>query len=160
MTGSRPAHRPTTVAALALAAGLALAGCSATNPIQTDRPYAAADGVRVQIGDVRAENLLAVTTKAGAAGALSGALVNTGSADADVTLTVGETSQEVIVPAGGSVYLGTGSDTGEQVPLPTVTAAPGALLDVTLTSPDAGTVHVQVPVLDAANPQYTAVAGG
>lgn len=159
MTAS-PASRRLTVAALALGAGLALVGCSATNPIQTDRPYAAADGVRVELGDVRAENLLAVTTRAGAAGALSGALVNTGSADAAVTLTVGDSSTEVTVPAGGSVYLGSGSDTGEPVPLPTVTAAPGALLDVTLASPTAGSVHVQVPVLDAADPQYTAVLGG
>ena len=156
MTAPRPAHRLMAVAALALA----LAGCSATNPIQTDRGYAASDGVRVQIGDVRAENLLVVTTAEGAAGALSGALVNAGDDDADVTLTVGDTSQQVAVPARQSVYLGTGSDTGERVPLPTVSAAPGALLDVTLASPAAGTVHVQVPVLDAADPQYTAVLGG
>ncbi len=56
MTGSRPLGRMLTVATLAFA----LVGCSATNPIQTDRPYAASDGVRVQLGDVRAENLLAV----------------------------------------------------------------------------------------------------
>ncbi|HEY0118587.1 MAG TPA: hypothetical protein VGC04_07400 [Cellulomonas sp.] len=164
MTGSRPLRRPATVVALALAPALAsalvLAGCSATNPIQTDRPYAASDGVRVLLGDVRAENLLAVTTAAGAPGALSGALVNSGSADADVTLTVGDSSTEVTVPAGSSVLIGTGSGTGKNVPLPTVAAAPGALLDVTLATPAAGTVHVQVPVLDAADPQYTAVAGG
>ena len=155
MTGS-PVHRPLAL----VAAVLALAGCSATNPIQTDHPYAASDGVQVRLGDVRAENLLAVTTAAGAPGALSGALVNSGTSDADVTLTVGDTSTDVTVPAGSSVLIGTGSDTGEKVPLPTVTAAPGALLDVTLATPTAGSVHVQVPVLDAADPQYTAVVGG
>ena len=160
MTGSRPLRRSIAVPLAVAALSAGLAGCSATNPIQTDRPYAASDGVRVQLGDVRAENLLAVTTAAGAPGALSGALVNGGGADADVTLTVGDSSTDVTVPAGGSVYLGTGSGTGLQVPLPTVTAAPGALLDVTLATPDGGTAHVQVPVLDAADPQYTAVAGG
>ena len=155
MTGS-PLRRPLGVVVLALT----LAGCSATNPIQTDRPYAPSDGVRVQLGDVRAENLLAVTAAAGDPGALSGALVNSGAADADVTLTVGDASQKLLVPAHGSVLIGTGTDTGEKVPLPTVSAAPGALLDVTISTPAAGSVQVRVPVLDAANPQYTAVVGG
>lgn len=158
MTGRRVPRRSLTVGALALA----LAGCSATNPIQTDRPYAASDGVRVTLGDVRAENLLAVTTAAGATGALSGALVNTGASAVDVTLTVGSTSTDVTVPAASSVLLGAdnGLSAGTTVPLPTVTAAPGALLDVTLATPAAGQVQVQVPVLDAADPQYTSVLGG
>lgn len=164
MAGSRPSPRPivllTPALALASAVAFAVSGCSTTNPIQTDRPYAASDGVQVTLGAVRAENLLAVTTAADAAGALSGALVNSGSTPADVTITVGDSSQDVTVAAGSSVLFGTGSDTGTQVPLPQVTAAPGALLDVTLSTPAAGTVHVQVPVLDAANPQYTAVLGG
>jgi hypothetical protein len=146
------------VAVVVLALGLA--GCSATNPIQTDKPYAPADGVRAQLGDIRAENLLAVTSAAGAAGALSGALVNSGASDVSVTLTVGASSQDVTVPANGSVLIGSGNATGRRVPLPTVTAAPGALLDVEISTPAGGTVHVQVPVLDAANPQYTAVVGG
>lgn len=155
MTGS-PVRRPLAAAALLLV----LAGCSATNPIQTDHPYAPADGVRVQVGDVRAENLLVVSTAAGAPGALSGALVNDGSAPADVTISVGSWSTRIAVPADSSVLLGTGSSTGEKVPVPSVTAAPGALLDVLLATPTAGTVHVQVPVLDGAEPQYTAVLGG
>jgi hypothetical protein len=156
VTGSRLLRRPFAV----LAVALALAGCSATNPIQTDRQYAPGDGVRVQVGDVRAENLLAVTSAAGARGALSGALVNSGRTDTDVTITVGDSSTTVTVPSGSSVLIGTGSSVGQKVPLPTVTAAPGALLDVVLATPAGGTVHVQVPVLDAANPQYTAVVGG
>ena len=155
MTGS-PLRRPLAVVVLALA----LAGCSQTNPIQTDHPYSASDGVRVVLGDVRAENLLAVTSGAGAAGALSGALVNSAASDIPVTLTVGDSSEKVTVPARGSVLIGTGSDTGQHVPVPTVSAAPGALLDVTISTPQAGTVHVQVPVRDAANPQYTGVVGG
>lgn len=158
MTGS-PLRRPLAVVVLALASFGVVAGCSATNPIQTDRPYSPGDGVRVTLGDVRAENLLAVTSAAGAPGALSGALVNSGSSDAPVTLTVGDSSQKVTVPAHGHVYIGTGSDVGKNVPVPTVSAAPGAMLDVTLSTPQAGSVQVQVPVLDSSNPQYTAVAG-
>jgi hypothetical protein len=158
VTGS-PLRRPFAVVVLALAAFGVVAGCSETNPIQTDRPYSASDGVRVTLGDVRAENLLAVTSAAGAPGALSGALVNSGSADAPVTVTVGDSSEKITVPAHGHVYFGTGSHVGTNVPVPTVSAAPGALLGVTLSTPQAGTVHVLVPVLDSANPQYTGVAG-
>jgi hypothetical protein len=153
-----PLHRP--LAAVALGLALALAGCSATNPIQTDHPYAPSDGVRVVLGNVRAENLLAVTTAAGAAGALSGALVNGGSAETTVTVTVGSSSTDVTVPAASSVLLGPGSGTGRKLPLPTVTAAPGALLDVTLATPAGGTVHAQVPVVDGSRPPYDAVLGG
>ncbi len=155
MIGS-PLRRP--LAAVVIA--LALAGCSATNPIQTDKPYPAADGVRAQLGDIRVENLLAVTSAAGAAGALSGALINSGAADVPVTLTVGSSSQRVTVPAHGSVLMGTGSSTGRRIPLPTVSAAPGALLDVQISTPADGSVTVPVPVLDASNPQYTALVGG
>lgn len=139
---------------------LGLAGCSATNPIQTDKAYSPSDGVRAQLGEIRAENLLAVTAAAGDPGALSGALVNSSPADVTVTLTVGSSSQQVTVPADGSVLIGTGTPAGHDVPLPTVTAAPGALLDVELSTPAGGTLHVQVPVLSASNPQYTAVMGG
>ena len=155
MTGS-PVRRP--LAAVALL--LVLAGCSATNPIQTDHPYPPADGVLVQVGDVRAENLLVVSTAAGAPGALSGALVNDGGVATDVTISVGSWSTKIAVPAESSVLIGTGSSIGERVPVPTVTAPPGALLDPLLSTPAAGTVHVQVPVLNGANPQYTAVLGG
>jgi hypothetical protein len=58
------------------------------------------------------------------------------------------------------VLLGTGSDIGKNAPVPTVTAAPGALLAVTMSTPVAGSVSVQVPVMDASNPQYTSVVGG
>lgn len=155
MTRSRP-PRPT-AAVLAAAAALALVGCSATNPIQTDRGYAASDGVRVTLDDLRVENLLAVTTAAGEPGALSGALVNDGAADARVTLAAGDSTAELAVPAGGSVLFGTGSGAGERVELDEVAAAPGALLEVTVTADTAGSATVQVPVLDGARPPYDAV---
>lgn len=156
MTASRPLRRTFAVAALALA----LAGCSQTNPIQTDRPYAAADGVRVTVGDLRVENLLAVTTGADEPGALSGAVVNDGDAEVQVTLTAGDSSSVLNVPGGESVLFGTGSDAGETVTLDSVAAAPGALLDVTVASDRDGSVSVRVPVLDGNEPPYDAVLAG
>jgi hypothetical protein len=151
---------------VAAAVVVGLAGCSATNPIQTDRPYSASDGVRVELGDVRLDNLLAVTTKQGAPGALSGAVTNDGGTDATVTLTVGDAATSLDVPAHGAVLFGTGTGsgsgtgTGEAVPLASVDAAPGALLAVSVTAGAAGTTSVQVPVLDGGKPPYDAVLAG
>ncbi len=156
MTASRPPRRLVAVAALALV----LAGCSQTNPIQTDRPYAPADGVQVTVGDLRVENLLAVTTGADEPGALSGAVVNSGSGEVEVTFTAGDSSAVLQVPAGGSVLFGTGNDTGETVLVDSVAAAPGALIDVTIASDRDGSVTAQVPVLDGNEPPYDAVLAG
>lgn len=156
MTPSRPPRRVVVLAA----AALVLTACSATNPIQTDRPYAAADGVQVALGEVRLENLLAVTLAKGGPGALSGAAANDGGTDAVVTLTVGEESTELDVPAGGSVLFGTGSDVGERIDLNSVSTAPGGLLDVTVAVDIAGTTSVQVPVVDGSQPPYDTVLAG
>ncbi|RYZ29089.1 MAG: hypothetical protein EOP01_05855, partial [Propionibacteriaceae bacterium] len=88
MTTLRP-RRPGTralAAAGALAAGLLLAGCSATNPIQTQHDYSPSDGVRVTVGDVRGNNLLVLTSGQGAPGVLHGAFTN--DSDEDRTVTV------------------------------------------------------------------------
>lgn len=147
------AHRRT--AALALLAVVALTGCSQTNPVTTDREYSAADGVRVSLGDLRATNLLVVAAEKGGPGIVSGGVTNDGDTDTTVTLSVGDESGTTLdVPAGGAVLFGTGSDTGESIEVAAVPAAPGALATVTLSSPEAGSTTVQVPVLDGTLPEY------
>ncbi len=165
MPASRPSRRSPVRLALALALPVALtgalaAGCSATNAIQTDRTVATAEGVSVDLGDVRVVNLLAVATAAGEPGALSGAVTNDGAGPAHVTLTAGADAATLDVPAGGTVYFGTGGSTGERVPLAAVDAAPGALLDVTLDADTAGGASVRIPVMDGTVPPFDAVLAG
>ena len=145
---------------LGLALSAALTGCSATNVIQTDRTYSPAEGVAVDLGDVRLVNLLAVTTASGEPGALSGAVTNDGTVPAQVTLTAGGDSATLDVPAQGTVYFGTGGDTGERVELSSVDAAPGAMLDLTVATDTAGGASVQVPVVDGTQPPFDAVLAG
>jgi hypothetical protein len=136
---------------------LALAGCSSTNAIQTDRPYAPGEGVRVALGDVRAENLLVVGTAQGEPGALSGALANGGREDVDVTVSVGGDDTRLTVPARGAVLIGTGSSTGESVQVGAVDAAPGSFTAVSLTIGGASPYVVDVPVVDGTVPPFDSV---
>jgi len=145
--------RRTTTAALALAA-LLLAGCSALSPITTAYPYNPSDGVRVELGStLKAENLLVISAAKDKPGALVGGLTNLGTADARVTLAPqGASKATVRVPAGGTVLLG--SDLDPPIELDTVSVPPGALLPVTISTPDGGSEQVSVPVLDGTLPQY------
>lgn len=140
------------------ALALALAGCS---PITTQKPYAASDGVRVQVGeDVKAENLLIVSAAEGEPGVLLGALTNTGDQPTTVTLVLGSQSGEVPLAPGQTALLGAtdATETADlvvvDVAIDSVDAAPGALADVELSTPQAGSVTVGVPVLDGTLEAY------
>ena len=141
------------VPSLVLAA-CALAGCSAVNPITTNEPYAPSDGVRVELGDaLRAENLLVISDAKGEPGALIGGLTNDGTDDARVTITAdGSNAVTVHVAAGVTVLLGTQTDAA--LSLDSVGVAPGAVLPVTISTPEGGSQSVAVPVLDGTFPQY------
>jgi hypothetical protein len=149
----RTPARPTAVAAGALVLAAALAGCSATNPITTAEAYAASDGVRVELGDLTGENLLVVAAAADEPGALQGALTNRGTDTVTVTLsTTADSSRDIRVPAGSTVLLG-GSE-GRDVLL-TTPDAPGAVTALTLSTGPAGSLAVEIPVLDGTLPEYT-----
>ena len=138
---------------LALAA-FALAGCSAVNPITTNVPYSASDGIRVELGDaLSAENLLVISDAKGEPGALIGGLTNGGTADARVTIAAeGSNTVTVHVPAGVTVLLGTEADAA--LSLDSVDVPPGAVLPVTISTPAGGSQSVSIPVLDGSFPEY------
>jgi hypothetical protein len=145
--------RLTATVAVALA-GAGLAGCSATNPITTQRPYAPSDGVRVALGDVTAENLLILTGDEGEAASMQGALSNDGGEELTVTFTLEDGTEigSIDVSPGDGVLLG-GTD-GEEV-LFTSPAAPGATADMTVATASGGSERVHVPVLDGTLPEYS-----
>jgi len=159
VTSTRRPRRTIAVAVLAVALPLVggLAGCSATNPIQTQRPYSPADGVRATLGPLETTNLLVAGTAKGHAAALSGGLVNTGADALTVSVAVSGETSTFTVPAHGSVLIGTGSDSGRTMPIQSLDADLGALTTVTLKVPSAGSAAVQVPVVDGSLPQYTSV---
>lgn len=171
MTALRPTPparhgiRMALVPAVALGA-LLLAGCSATNPITTEKAYSASDGVRVDLAaGLTAENLMILTAQKGAPGTLLGALTNSGKAADTITLTPdGATPVTVHVGAGETVLLtpqaATVTEVGitrTPVPIAAVTVPPGAIASVELVSGIGGAHTVSVPVLDGSLPAYKAL---
>jgi hypothetical protein len=147
---SRPSARPVAVGAVVALAAV-LSGCSATNPITTEEPYSASDGVRATLGSVTAENLLVIAAEADGPGAVQGALTNRGD-DADtVDLVLGGDSEQLRLGAGETLLLG-GTE-GEELVL-TTPAAPGAVADLALRTAADGEIAFQVPVLDGTLPEY------
>ncbi|CAM5788849.1 hypothetical protein [Cellulomonas persica] len=179
MTSHRPRRLPVrlslrTGVAAALASGLLLAGCSATNPIETSKPYDPSDGIGATLGDVRASNLMIVSEGVGKPGVLLGAFTNDG--DEDVTLTIAfggvdaaegaEPSADpasIDLPAGETVLLSNAVDGGdlqvvnERVAVTATPAAPGDLAAIAVSSDVSGGTTLRVPVLDGTLPDYASV---
>jgi hypothetical protein len=148
---SRTSARPVVVGAVALVAAAVLSGCSATNQITTEMAYAASDGVRATLGDLTAENLLLIAEAADTPAALQGALTNRGDDNLVVQIETDGGSERISVTAGETVLLG--GENGEEIVLESA-GAPGSTVEVTLSTTDAGTRTVHVPVLDGTLPEY------
>ena len=128
---------------------LALSGCQAFSPIQTDVPYQPADGVAVDLGNVQIRDLVVVVAARGGVGTLSGLVVNKSTEPVTVTFTTGpgvDGSAKALVPAAGQTRL-SGVEGTKPVTLPSVAAAPGDMIKVIVSTPDAGAPEVSVPVL-------------
>lgn len=157
--------------ALVAATLLGVSGCSYINPITTDVPYAASDGLQVEIGDqVTGSNLLVLTAEQGEPGVLLGAFTNRTNEPTTVTVQAqGGTDQPIVdvrLKPHETVLLGppnaerrqvTGSASRMSATNPqiaTVPARPGALVSITLSTPRSGEQQLQVPVLDGTLPAY------
>jgi len=151
---ARPSLRQSlAVAGLVALTAATLGGCSATNSITTTLPYSPSDGVRAELGDLTAENLLVLSAGTGKAAALQGAFTNRGTTSLTVSVTSkdGTSAGSVTVAAGATVLLG--GPTGTVVDF-TAGDPPGAVTPLTLTTTHGGTLAVSVPVLDGTFPQY------
>ncbi|HET8987514.1 MAG TPA: hypothetical protein VFN43_03295 [Humibacillus sp.] len=153
-----PAHRPFVRRAIAIGAGLAVAGvtagCQVNNPVTTDIQYAPADGVPANVGELAIRDLVLVGDGTGSV-AISGNAINKGAEAMTVQIAVQPNATEPATapPQGGSeLQLGP----REQVDLATkglqlsgVSSKPGTVVPVSVTSSTGGTTIVSVPVLPA-----------
>ena len=149
-------RRPVALLVAAASAGLLLPGCSFLSPDTSLKPFAPADGLQAELGDVLVRNMLVVSEGDGEPGLLVGALVNRGEEDTTVSLEVGETAVDIDVPAGVSVAIGTEADRpdGEQstivsetVEIDAVEPAAGDVVELTVTDAQAGSAALQVQVV-------------
>lgn len=137
----------------AIAAALALTGCSVTNPITTHRDYAASDGVIVDVGETRLGNAIVIASEEGAPGVLVGYVTNRGTQAAQVTIAVGgEEAASFRVDGGATTLVGPEAD--HAVEVSAVPAAPGAKVEVTVRTDRDGEATSVVPVLDGTLEEY------
>lgn len=143
-------------AAAAVAAVPLLSACSTLSPAQTAVPYSASDGSSVQLGQLEGANLLVVGSAKGAAGVLSGALVNKGNEALQVAVSTqgSPTPMTITVPGHGMVKLvadATGATAGAvgsaTVLVPSLAQPPGSFATVQLATRAGGQTQVQVPIL-------------
>lgn len=145
-------HARAKVAAAALGAMLALSSCSLAASITTSNQYSPSDGIGVQVGGVRAENLLLVSSEEGAPAALVGYLYNDNDSAVSVDVAVGETSQSYSLPPRGSVQLGLAD--GSQAFVTTAPASPGLIGSFTVTVKDRAAQTGTLPIVDGTLPEY------
>jgi hypothetical protein len=134
--------------ASALAGTILLAsGCaSAFSPVQTDYDYEAADGVPLSIVGLDLRDLAVVVPAKGGTGLVVGQAINRSTSAVDVTFAVegAPTPATVAVPASSGKTL---SDATNSVEIPGIPQAPGATVQMTVTTDEAGANVVTVPVL-------------
>jgi len=143
---------PFLTAAVLAGALLALSGCQAMSPIRTDVPFQPADGVAVDLGDVQIRDLVAIASARGEVGTLSGLVVNKSTEPVTVTFatSTGDGGAGAVaqadVPPGAATRL-SGVEGATPVTLPSIDAAPGDMIRMTVSTPVAGASEVSVPVL-------------
>ncbi len=134
--------------ATALAGTILLAsGCaSAFSPVQTDYAVDAGDGVPLTIEGLDLRDLAVVVPAKGGTGIVVGQAINRTTSAVDVTFAVSgsPTPANVAVPASSGESL---SDGGTGVEIPGIPVAPGEMVEMTVTTDEAGANIVKVPVL-------------
>lgn len=138
------------LSAAAVAALLTATGCSAINPVATaEVGYAPADGIVVEMGELKATNLLIVARSADAEGRLLGSLTNDSEQEITVTVDADGATGEIAVPAGSTVML----EEADPVILDPAGAMPGLMVETEISA--AGqSVTESVPVLDHTFERY------
>jgi hypothetical protein len=135
------------------ALAVVLSGCSLLSPSIITEPYAAADGVNVDLpgSTVALRNLIVIGAEKGEPAVVLGAVVNSGSSDVEVSLQadLGETTQPsqtvVRVNANSSVQLGPGQKF--EMEIPELPVEPGANTTLSAATMTGGRTELTVPVL-------------
>jgi len=132
----------------ALAGTILLAsGCASTfSPVQTSYASDAGDGVPLSIVGLDLRGLAVVVPAQGETGIVVGQAVNRSTSAVDVTFAVAgaPTPATVAVPASSGKTL---SDAATGVEIPGIPVPPGAMVEMTVTTDEAGANVVNVPVL-------------
>lgn len=148
-----PARRPSVRRAAAVLAGVALAavtaGCELNSPLQTQASYQPADGVNTNVGDLALRDLALIGDGSGTV-VVNGSAYNYGKQDVTVQIAPQADPNAATPPSGSELQV----KSFEQVALASkglqlsqVSAKPGTVIPLKITSNTGGTAVVKVPVL-------------
>ncbi|QIM21961.1 hypothetical protein G7075_13845 [Phycicoccus sp. HDW14] len=127
------------------AAALLASGCAVFSPTQTDYPYLPADGVDLTVPGLTLRNVAIVAGAQGSPGVIVGQAVNDASDAVDVAFALeGTQGATTSVPAYSGTTLSTATT---KLEVGNVPVAPGAMVQLTVTTREAGQNVVLVPVL-------------
>lgn len=145
----RPSVRRVSVALAAVALAATAAGCEANSPLQTMASYRPADGVNTDVGDLALRDLALIGSGTGTV-VVNGSAYNNGQQAVTVQMAPQADPNAATPPSGSELQL----KPKEQVRLDSkglqlsqVSAKPGTLVPLKITSSTGGTVVVKVPVL-------------
>ena len=140
--------RATTTLATTLATAAVLSGCQVMSPIQTTVAYQPANGVAVDLGAVQIRDLVVVSRAKGEVGTLSGMVVNTGTEPVTISFAAGANGGSVMAQAPSDSQTRLSGVAGTTpVTLPSIDAAAGGIVRLTVSTPVGGASEVSVPVL-------------
>ncbi|MCP2030160.1 archaellum component FlaG (FlaF/FlaG flagellin family) [Okibacterium sp. HSC-33S16] len=142
------------IASVALAATVVFGatGCNLVSPQATTGEYDPSDGVSVDVGDLRLNNMI-VLTEDGTNGNLIFTAKNTGSAHS-VSLQFGDDDTTVTTVIDGETSTVFGGEENEPIALEGIETQPGALLPLFVQYGNETGKKVLVPVLDGSIPPY------
>jgi hypothetical protein len=133
---------------VAIGAAIALSACQTQSPVQTEVPYNPADGVPVDLGQVQVRDLVVVGQGRDKAGVISGSVSNNGDSEERVAFALpNESPVYATAPPHSTVRL----SEDQQVQLPSVPAAPGDVVTLTVQTASAPSAVASVPVVPASS---------
>lgn len=134
---------------LATAALLGTSGCAYANYQATTQQYAASDGTRADVEDVQFRHMAFITDEAGNPARAMGSVINSGTEDAEVEITVDGEDLSLTVPSGESVSL----ELDEELIVESLQAEPGAMHEITV-AVDGESKQILTSVFDGVLPEY------
>ncbi|MCH8564003.1 hypothetical protein LSI54_11670 [Nesterenkonia sp. AY15] len=134
---------------VAAAALLGASGCSAVNYQATTQQYAASDGTRADVEDVKFRHMAFITDEAGNPARAMGSIINTGTEDAEVEVTADGETFSTTVPAGEKISL----ELDEELVVESFQGEPGAMHEITV-SVDGESKQILASVFDGVLPEY------
>jgi copper(I)-binding protein len=146
----------------AVAAAALVAGCSAGFDATSTQPYAPADGILANSGDLRVQNALVVASDSISSGVVIMTIANRGDSDDRLT---GLTSPDGTVDLTGDTTLAAGSavrfgsDTDPSATITALTALPGETITLRLTFRRAEPLEIKTVVVQA-DGYYSSITPG